>query len=154
MKLLRHPDVLAGLIFAGLGAAFFVASLTYEFGRAVDMGPGFFPRIVGAALLVLALPIGLRGLIDARRRDGASGPPVRFALGPIVTVGVALALFSLTLRSLGYVVAALLLVAVAGAASRDRRWKEVALLAIALALAAGVLFVLALKLQVPLWPAL
>jgi zinc transporter ZupT len=79
---------------------------------------------------------------------------VRFALGPIVTVGIALALFSLTLRSLGYVVAALLLVAVAGAASRERRWKEVALLAVVLALAAGALFVLALKLQVPLWPAL
>lgn len=154
MKLLRHPDVLAGLTFAALGAGFFLASLTHEFGSAVDMGPGFFPRIVGAGLLVLALPIGLRGVIDVRRREGVRETPVRFALVPILTVGVALALFALALRSLGYVVAALLLVAVAGAAARDRRWKEVAALAIVLALAAGALFVFALKLQAPLWPAL
>jgi Tripartite tricarboxylate transporter TctB family len=154
MKLLRHPDVLAALILGALGASFFVASLGHEFGRSVDMGPGYFPRIVGGALVLLALLIGLRGLIEASRSEDNGRTALGFPLGPILTVGVALALFSLTLRSLGYVIAAVLLVAVAGAASPQRRWREVALLAVALSLASGGLFVLALKLQAPLWPAL
>jgi Tripartite tricarboxylate transporter TctB family len=153
MKLLRHPDVLAGLIFGGLGASFLVGSLSHEFGRAVDMGPGYFPRIVGAALVLLALLIGIRGLVDARGRADSDTAPLGLSLRPIATVGVALLLFSVTLRSLGYVVAAALLVAVAGAASRQRRWPEIAMLAAVLSLASGALFVLALKLQAPLWPA-
>ncbi len=152
MKPLRHPDVIASLIFGGLGATFCWASLGHEFGRAVDMGPGYFPRIVGGVLVLLAVLLGIRGLVEARRLEDPVPEALGSSVGPIVTVGVALLLFSATLRSLGYVVAAALLVAVAGAAIPQRRWTDVALLAVVLSLTSGGLFVLALKLQAPLWP--
>ena len=146
----KDQDIVAALVFGGAGAGFVVASLRLDFGSPIDMGPAFFPRIVGALLLLLALVIGGRGL--AARRRMAAAPAMNLAWRPLLAVLLALVLFVVALRPLGLFAASALLVVVASAAAQDRRWREIAVLAVVLSLAVGLLFVWGLKLQAPLLP--
>ena len=60
--------------------------------------------------------------------------------------------FAITLRILGVVVAAALLIAIASLASSERRWLETALAACGLAIFSAVVFVYALGVPMPMWP--
>ena len=46
-------DVAAGLLFVAIGVAALVAGSDYRSGTLLNMGPGYFPRIVSALMIVL-----------------------------------------------------------------------------------------------------
>jgi len=48
-------DLVAGLIFVGLGTAFAVGALGYERGELLDMGPGYLPLVLGLVLALLGV---------------------------------------------------------------------------------------------------
>jgi len=48
-------DLLAGLIYIVVGAAAFVMAHAYRMGTPLQMGPGFFPALVGVVLILLGL---------------------------------------------------------------------------------------------------
>lgn len=58
----RKSDVISGLVFVAFGAAFAGTALTYEFGRAVRMGPGYMPFVLGSVLVLLGIAIVVDGL--------------------------------------------------------------------------------------------
>ncbi|MGF7161640.1 hypothetical protein FHS85_003281 [Rhodoligotrophos appendicifer] len=58
-------DVLAGVIFIGFGAAFAIASLGYDLGTPVRMGPGYFPLVLAGVLVLLGLAIVGKSFLDA-----------------------------------------------------------------------------------------
>lgn len=150
LHVVRNKDVVCGLVFAACGIGFIADSTSLTFGTPMDMGPAFFPRIVGLLLILLAAAIVGKGVFDvlAERRD----EPLRLAVGPVLYVFLALFLFCIALRPLGLIAASVLLVVVVGAAPKDRRWIEVAISAVALSIGAGFLFVYGLGLQAPLLP--
>lgn len=147
-RLLRNKDVVSALLIGAAAVGFLIASEGMTFGTPMDMGPSFFPRIVSVLLLCLAIGIGLKGLANLEAEED----PLVIPLRPIVTVFIAMALFVVTLRSLGLIAASMLLVLAAGAAPLDRRWREVAISAVVLSVFAGFLFVYGLGLQAPLLP--
>ena len=50
-----HRDVIAGTLFILIGAfALLVARRYYPVGSAMRMGPGYFPAVVGALLILVA----------------------------------------------------------------------------------------------------
>ncbi|SDN41165.1 tripartite tricarboxylate transporter TctB family protein [Ensifer sp. YR511] len=149
LRIAKNKDVICAVVFGILGTGFVVDSLSLSFGEPMDMGPAFFPRMVGCALVLLALAIGIKGVANVLAEKGED---LKIALLPVLYVFVAIGLFVLTLRSLGLIVASLLLVGVTGVASRDRRWREVILMAAVLSIVAGLLFVYGLGLQAPLLP--
>ena len=55
-------DLASGLIFVAIGVGFAVASSGYEMGRAIRMGPGYFPLILSIAMIVLGAAIIVKGL--------------------------------------------------------------------------------------------
>mgnify|MGYP003439198606 CR=1 FL=1 len=79
-SLASNRDFLAGLMFIAIGAGGFYVALSYPFGNVQQMGPGFFPRVLGAIL------VGVAGLVSRR----ILGAPVRRLIGGRVFVGVAL----------------------------------------------------------------
>lgn len=139
-------DVIAGLLFAGAGIGFVVASRNYNFGAGTRMGPGMFPTLVGSLLAVLGIVIAVYGM-----RTGAAGPD-RFHLRPFALVLIAIAAFTLGVEPLGLFASTVLAVVVAGFA--DRELSPLATVATALVLAAGscVVFVTLLGLQMEIWP--
>jgi hypothetical protein len=90
-------DLLAGLIFIGFGLAFGYASLTYEIGTALRMGPGYFPLILSGVILLLGVVIFVQSL--------AAGPD-EIPLGRVPWLGLilltgGLIFFGVTVRGLG-----------------------------------------------------
>ena len=92
-------DLLAGLIFVGFGLAFGYASLTYEVGHALRMGPGYFPLVLSVIIVALGAII----LVQA-----AAAPPDETPIGgapwlALVLIMGGLIFFGFTVRGLGLV---------------------------------------------------
>jgi hypothetical protein len=137
-----------GLFFIVLGAAALWVSRDYPLGDLNRMGPGYFPRMLGLGMICLGVLILRQGLADLAGAKGHRGGLDRsFWLIPL-----ALVVFGLLVERLGVVAGLALTLAVAGAAHREARIKEVAISTVTLIVLAVLIFVVALKLPLRLWP--
>jgi hypothetical protein len=145
---IRNPkDFWAGVLFAALGLAAIVIGSRYNLGTAARMGPGYFPRILGILLIVLGSIIAMRGL----RLNG--GTITKWKWRPTVIVLGSVVIFGLILTKVGMALSVVILIVLASAASAEFRPKEAIISGILLAMLAVGVFVVGLKLQVPIWPA-
>jgi hypothetical protein len=144
---IRSPkDFLAGLIFVAFGAAAIVLGSGYPLGTAARMGPGYFPRILGILLVVLGGALAMRALkLKGTPLPGWKWRPVVVVLGSVVVFGLVVTHIGLVLSTVGLIVAA-------SAASTEFRWKEALVSGILLAALATGVFVIGLKLVIPIWP--
>jgi len=153
-------DFLAGLLFLGFGVGFGWAATRHPLGEAADMGPGYFPLLMG---LLLAL-LGALILFKALTFEALGGGRVpRWGLGSLWRVlggllwlalctgpsqwpwlGSALAGFPTFGLVIG--VAGLLLAVGVGGGARAAWWS------LALAVAISAIWWALLGLSVPLWP--
>lgn len=116
MTIRRPKDLMSGCLFLCFGAAVLFVVRDYPFGTARNMGPGYFPWVLGALLAGLGLLLVGRALLD-RRAEAIE----HLALRPLLLVLGGTLLFALLLRPVGLVpaiVAAVLVGAVATPASR------------------------------------
>jgi hypothetical protein len=132
-------------MFIGFGVVFMALAQQYQIGSAAKMGPGYFPTILGALLLLIGIASLLRSFV-------ARGEP----LGPIAWKGAALVtgatvLFGFLLRPAGLVPAlAVLIFSSAAASSRFKLdWRALALM-LALIAFCALVFVKGLGLPLPL----
>jgi hypothetical protein len=63
-----------------------------------------------------------------------------------------IAVFAVLIETAGLAVAAVAIIVISASAASDRRWREIVVLAVCLATACIVLFVLALGLPLRIWP--
>jgi hypothetical protein len=147
MGIVRHPkDFLAGLLFVAVGIAAIVIAANYPLGTAARMGPGYFPRILGILLIILGSALSLRAL----RLQGSALPGWRWR--PVVVVLGSVVLFGLVVNIVGLAVSTVGLILLSSAASSEFRPKEALISGIVLAILAVAIFVVGLKLQLPIWP--
>jgi len=125
MRVTNTKDLLTGVIYAGVGLTAVVIAHGYRMGTATNMGPAYFPMILGSLLVLI-------GATAIARSFFTPGEPIGgFAYKSVALVLGALILFGLLLRTAGIVIALMVLVMVGSYASiRFRPW-------VALALAAG-----------------
>ena len=147
MAFIRNPkDFVAGLMFAAFGVAAIVISSNYPLGTAARMGPGYFPRILGLLLIVLGTVLVLRAL----RLQGSPLP--RWPLRPTLVVLGSVILFGLIVTRVGLALSTVILILAASAASHEFRPKEALVSGIGFAILAIAVFVIGLKIQLPVWP--
>jgi hypothetical protein len=147
MAFIRHPkDFYAGLLFIAFGVAAIVVGSDYALGTAARMGPGYFPRILGILLVSLGALLALRAL----RVPGPS--MTRFSLRPTLVVLGSVVLFGLIVERVGLFASTVILIVAASTATREFRWKEAIASGIFFALLAIAVFVVGLKIQLPVWP--
>jgi hypothetical protein len=144
---IRNPkDLAAGLMFMAFGIASIVAGFDYSLGTAAQMGPGYFPRILGGLLIALGAAIAFRALTLA-------GTPVGFGSpAPAAIVLAAVVLFGAAVSHLGAFLSSLIVVVISSTASREFRLKEASISGAILAIAAVAVFIYGLGLQLPAWP--
>jgi hypothetical protein len=144
----RNPhDFLAGLIFILIGAGALWIGWHYPAGRAVRMSAGDFPRVVSTVLAGL-------GAILVWGSLGRDGPPLApLARRPLVMVPTAVVVFGISVEHVGFVAAAFLMTLLGSFAHQQARWGEALVTAVVLTGAAVVIFIWALGLSIPLWPA-
>jgi hypothetical protein len=158
MKLASQRDFLSGLMFVAVGTAFAVGATDYEVGSAARMGPGYFPLMLGVLLALLGTAI----LFKSFASGGPDGDPLgSIAWRPLVCVlganlvfgALLVGLPSVGVPAMGLIVAIYALVIIAGLGGEKFNFKESLILATLLALGSYLAFVMALKLQFPVWPA-
>jgi hypothetical protein len=143
MRSIPSPkDFISGLIFVAFGIAAIVLGSAYPLGTAARMGP----RILGILLILLGAAIVVRALrVKGGRLPGWKWRPVL-----VVTVGVVL--FGVLLLPLGLVLSTMILIVLASFASPEFRIKESLISGVVLAALCVGVFVIGLKLQLPIWP--
>ncbi|MDA0983990.1 MAG: tripartite tricarboxylate transporter TctB family protein [Proteobacteria bacterium] len=199
MQIKNEKDFLAGLMFMGFGlAALIIATLNYQMGSALRMGPAYFPVMLGGLLAILGFVVFLRGFFSKLPPEtmkanmsfgildfvlavvvfGALGygSKVLFKNGdygmlaasvllavlsflyrpnskPLILIVACGVVFAYLLKPLGLVLATMLLVFVAALGGPEYKFKEVAIVAVALAIFSVVVFVYGLTLPFQIWPA-
>ena len=147
MRIVRSPkDFLAGLLFIAVGVAAIALASGYTLGSAARMGPGYFPRILGLLMITLGAVLALRSL----KLHGAPLPGWKWR--PVIVVLGSVIVFGLIVTRVGLVLSTILLIAMASAASHEFRPKEAAISGLLLAALVVAVFVVGLKLQLPIWP--
>jgi hypothetical protein len=149
MSPIRNPkDFWAGLLFVGLGFFALYLGSSYTLGTAARMGPGYFPRILGILLIVLGMIIVLNGL----RGFGEAIPAWKWR--PTIVVLGSVVLFGLIVAKIGVAIGTVILILTASAASHEFRPKEAIFSGVFLAALSVGVFIIALHLQLPIWPEL
>ena len=160
MKIGNPKNFWGGIIFAAMGLMFAVIARGISFGDTVllagytmgtpaRMGPGFFPFYLGMLLLVLGVIIAAGGF---KVHEGDPGTVEPFHWKPIFWVLASIVMFGLLLKIIGMLAAGILLVLGASLGSRDFRLRPVIILAICLVIFCALVFVVGLKLPIPLCP--
>lgn len=147
MGWVRSPkDFWSGVLFIAFGIVAIAVSGGYHMGTAARMGPGYFPRGLGWMLVILGAFVAARGV----RVMGA--PVAAFKARPIVFVLGAVVAFGLAIPYTGVVLGTVLLIFITSIASHEFRWREAIVSGMLLASAAVLVFIVGLKLQLPVWP--
>ena len=146
MPILRYQNFWSGVFFGALGIAFLGASADLEVGNGAMMGPGYIPRLL--AWFLVATGLTLVGM--SWREAGVKLEP--FALRPLGLALSSMVLCWLALDRIGLVLTVILVVVLSSFATTEYRAKEVPIVAVATSAAVALIFVVGLKLLIPLWP--
>lgn len=146
-RVFATKDFLAGMMFIAFGLTGLWLGRTLEAGTASAMDAGYFPRLVCGLLLAVGAVLAAMSLFRAGE------VPERGQWRPFVFITLSSLAFALLLRPLGLVLALATSIVLARFAASDIRPLPLALLCLILIAAIVGIFVFALHIVIPLWPA-
>lgn len=135
----NRRDLLAGVVVALVGGAFFLAARSLPAGPSGQIGPGFVPSAVGL------MTVGL-GLAIAARAFGRSVALPRVALRPVLAIFASVAVFGLLIRTTGLAPALVGTTIVSTLGSPKNRPVPTVALALSVAIGCTLIFIVALGL--------
>ena len=161
MKIGHPKNFWGGMMFVVIGGLFALIAKGLKFGDTVliagyamgtpaRMGPAYFPFWLGMILFALGLIIAIGGL----REKG--GPESRFPTyhwRPILYILGSVIMFGFILKPVGMIIAGFLVVLVSSMGNPEKfHTRDVILLGIGLVIFCALVFVIGLKLPIPLCP--
>ena len=157
MKIKSQKDFFSGLMFMAIGIAFAWGATNYTIGEGARMGPGYFPLFVSFLLALIGLFVVFEALVveteDGEKVGSAAWKPLIFIIASNVVFGICLGgLPRIGVPAMGLIFGIYALVFIAALAGEEFKVKEVAVLATVLAVGCYFGFIVALKLQFPVWP--
>ena len=132
--LLANKGFLAGIMFAGAGCLALFVGRNLVVGTAVNMGPGYVPRLLALALISLGALISVRAIFLGS--DHMEKPRWR-PLG-MITLGVVA--FALLIERAGLIPAGVVLIVLASLGGHEFRPLEVAILCVVVLALCAVVF--------------
>jgi hypothetical protein len=138
-------DLGAGLLFIAIGLIGLYFGQDLTFGTSRNMGPGYFPTILSALILLIGVVVALRGVT-------IEGPPIEeIRLRPLVVLVGAMLVFGYVIQIAGLAITATLLAIMAAYAQPNVRVRETIIFAIILSAFVVVVFVYALGQPLTVW---
>jgi hypothetical protein len=147
MQIRNKRDFWSGIMFGAFGLIFVGLSQQYTLGSAAKMGPGYFPTALGLLLTFLGAMI-----VVAALRSGQSSTLAKIGWRELVLVLLSVILFALILPKLGFALALIVLLLVAGLASFEFKFRDTMISVVFLGVLCWVVFIKGLELQFPLLP--
>jgi putative tricarboxylic transport membrane protein len=144
MKLPDSKDFWSGVMLIAIGAVAVFIARDYPFGTALRMGAGFFPVVLGVALMLFGFTFAVRGLRDSAKIEG------KWSLRALIVLPLAFVAFGVLMEHAGFVPAMLALTIGSAAAGPEFRIGEVLVLSVLLTVMCVALFIWALGLPYPL----
>ena len=149
MKIKSQKDFWSGLMFIAVGIAFAWGATNYNFGSSARPGPAYFPFGLGIILAVLGAIV----LFKALTIETEGGDPIgAMAWRPLVVITASIAVFGFMLPKLGMIVSLPILVIFSAWAGDEFHWKDALINAAILTVASYAIFIMGLKLTIPVWP--
>jgi hypothetical protein len=157
VKIKSQKDFYSGVMFAVVGIAFAWGATAYSVGSAARMGAGYFPLGLGIILAAMGVLVMFKALVveteDGDRIGKWAWRPLCYIIGANLIFGVLLGgLPSIGLPSMGLIAAIYALTFIASNAGATFKWKPTLVLAGILAVGSYFTFIVALKLQIQVWP--
>ena len=135
-EFLERKDFWSGVMLIAIGGAALFIARNYQFGSSLRMGPGYFPVILSAALVLFGVYFVLQGL-----RAGAEKIEGSWSLRALVIVPLSLVAFGLLIDRAGFIPAMLALIIISAAASTQFKIVEVLLFSVFLTAMCVVVFI-------------
>ncbi len=150
MRIKSQRDFWSGMMFIAVGVAFAWGATEYSFGSSARPGPGYFPFGLGILMAVLGAVVTFKALTV----ETVDGDPVgAFAWRPLIIIIGSVIAFGFLLPRAGMLVSLPLLVLVSSLASDEHTWKGSIINAVVLTAMSYGVFVVGLKLTIPVLPA-
>lgn len=146
MMLRRPKDIVAALIFAGMGLTAFLSAQAYEVGASNHMGPGYLPAALGLALIGVGLALFVNGL-----RNPHEDPFDHHSVEPLALIVLSVVAFAYLVDRAGLVPALFAMVLISCARRALTNPIEVLVSFIVLAAFCVFLFVYLLGMHIPLF---
>jgi putative tricarboxylic transport membrane protein len=145
---MARRDAMSAAVLALVALFALVVSARMEMDHAARPGPGFFPLLVSAALLLVSLALGVRAWRHPPSTAAAEAPAPSRVWALIATI-VALAVYITAFDRVGFVVSTVALLAFLFGALGRYRWPVALAGAVAVALAARLVFDTWLQVRLP-----
>jgi len=149
LKIKSEKDFWSGLMFLVAGVGFAWGATAYSFGSSARPGPGYFPFGLGVLMALMGAFIVFEALTIETEGGDKIGA---WAWKPLAWISISVAVFGWALPLLGMVIALPLLVVISAAAGDEFRWKEAIINAVIQTVGCWLIFVVGLKLTIPMWP--
>jgi uncharacterized membrane protein len=140
----KKKDFCAGMMFLGIGAGAMIVSRSYPFGTTLRMGPGYFPTLLGAILVLFGIYVMVRGLRSDEKLQG------NWSVRALIVLPLSMVLFGLLMELAGFIPALIALIFVSVASGREFKFMEVLLLTVFLGVLSVGMFIWGLGLPYPL----
>jgi hypothetical protein len=144
----RTKECIGGGLMVVLGAGAIVLGVTYHVGTLREMGPGFFPVLLGVLLVLTGLAIIVVGFLSA---NANALKTIHFDARVWTLIVASLIAFVVLGTHGGLLAAAFAVTFISALADRDNTIKSAAILAVAICVVAAVVFSWALQMQMPLY---
>ena len=149
MRIKSQRDFWSGVMFIIIGAGFAIGATNYSMGAAARPGPGYFPLILSSIMVLLGAIVLFKSLTV----EIEGGDPIgAVAWRPLIVIVAAITVFGLLLPRLGMIITIPILILMTSLAGDEFKWKGVVAAAVVLTLMAWVIFIVGLKLTIPMWP--
>lgn len=139
----RLEDIVAGLITATVGAFIIIEASTYKLGSLYNMGPGYFPTMIGSFMVLLAIFM----IITAQPSTSTQtfGADQLRGTGFVAAAFIA---FAYTVESFGMLASVFLVVFLSALGNRNTSIKTALILAVGTAVVSTLIFRVGLGLQI------
>ncbi|KZM50242.1 tripartite tricarboxylate transporter TctB family protein [Labrenzia sp. OB1] len=139
--------LIVAVLLAGIGLTALVIASTYDIGSARRMGPGYFPVVLSAVLVLLAVAEGVTAFMKRAPESSSSKIDWR----PLLAILGAVAGFAVTIALFGLIPAFFVVIGLATLSEPRYGWKPAAILAIITCIGAWLLFSQLLGMTLPLF---
>jgi hypothetical protein len=140
----NNRDFLAGLMYIVTGAVGWWIARDYPFGSALRMGPGYFPTVLSALMILFGIYVLVLGIRNNEKIQG------HWSIRALIVLPFSVIVFGVLMEEAGFIPAMAALIPISAASGREFKWGEVILLTVGLTIACAAGFIYGLGLPYPL----